>query len=29
MADMMAMMSAGKLVEVGPSKNIYAQPNEE
>jgi peptide/nickel transport system ATP-binding protein len=27
--DRMAMMSAGKLVEVGPSKNSYAQPNEE
>jgi peptide/nickel transport system ATP-binding protein len=26
---MMAMMNAGKLVEVGPAKNIYAQPKEE
>ena len=28
-AAMMAMMNAGKLVEGGPSKNTYAQPNEE
>ena len=28
-AAMMAMMNAGQLMEVGPSKNTYAQPNEE
>jgi len=28
MADMMAVMNAGKIVEFGPSENIYAQPKE-
>ena len=26
MADMMAVMNAGKIVEFGPSENIYADP---
>jgi peptide/nickel transport system ATP-binding protein len=29
MADMMAVMSAGKIVEFGPSEAIYAHPKEE
>ena len=29
MADMMAVMNAGKMVEFGPSENIYADPQEE
>jgi len=29
MADMMAVMRAGKIVEFGPSENIYAEPKEE
>jgi peptide/nickel transport system ATP-binding protein len=29
MADMMAVMNAGKIVEFGPSDNIYAMPKEE
>jgi peptide/nickel transport system ATP-binding protein len=29
MADMMAVMQAGKIVEFGPSENIYANPKEE
>ena len=29
MADMMAVMNAGKIVEFGPSENIYAAPKEE
>jgi len=29
MADMMAVMQAGKIVEFGPSENIYANPKQE
>ena len=29
MADMMAVMNAGKIVEFGPSQAIYADPREE
>ncbi len=29
MADMMAVMNDGKIVEFGPSENIYANPREE
>ena len=29
MADMMAVMNAGKIVEFGPSENIYADPQED
>ena len=29
MSDMMAVMNAGKIVEFGPSENIYANPHEE
>ena len=29
MADMMAVMNNGKIVEFGPSENIYAAPREE
>lgn len=29
MADMMAVMNGGKIVEFGPSENIYANPHEE
>src|SRR5262249_11458669 len=29
MSDMMAVMQAGKIVEFGPSENIYAHPKEE
>ena len=29
MADMMAVMNAGKIVEFGPSDNIYAQPHQD
>ena len=29
MADMMAVMNDGKIVEFGPSENIYANPHEE
>ena len=29
MADMMAVMNAGKIVEFGPSENIYAHPKED
>src|SRR5205085_2121357 len=29
MADMMAVMNKGKIVEFGPSENIYANPQEE
>jgi peptide/nickel transport system ATP-binding protein len=29
MSDMMAVMNAGKIVEFGPSENIYAHPKEE
>ena len=29
MADMMAVMNAGKIVEFGPSENIYANPKED
>jgi peptide/nickel transport system ATP-binding protein len=28
MADMMAVMNAGKIIEFGPSENIYAAPHE-
>jgi peptide/nickel transport system ATP-binding protein len=28
MADMMAVMNGGKIVEFGPSENIYANPRE-
>jgi peptide/nickel transport system ATP-binding protein len=29
MADMMAVMNAGKIVEMGPSEAIYAKPRED
>ena len=29
MADMMAVMNQGKIVEFGPSENIYAHPQED
>jgi len=29
MSDMMAVMNAGKIVEFGPSENIYARPQQE
>ena len=29
MSDMMAVMNAGKIVEFGPSENIYAKPKED
>ncbi len=29
MADMMAVMNAGKIVEFGPSENIYANPQQD
>jgi peptide/nickel transport system ATP-binding protein len=29
MADMMAVMNDGRIIEFGPSENIYANPREE
>jgi peptide/nickel transport system ATP-binding protein len=29
MADMMAVMNEGKIIEFGPSENIYANPRED